>query len=105
MTAASRTASLRRVTVATSGDRPLSVNAYLYGEWAAHRAIVGKGWTVTYLPSGRAVSTVGLPAAKAKKLAGALHALIARQEMLDWAALKPTTARKIHDALRAAGVS
>ena len=97
---------LRRVTVATRDDSCASVDAYVYGEWAAHRSLGhGKGWTVTYLPSGRTVTSRKLTAARAKKLAGALNALITRAEMLDWACLKLPTVTKIHDAIKAAGVS
>lgn len=95
---------LRRVTVATRDDEFTSVSAHLYGEWAAHRAVgPGKGWTVTYLPSGRSAAN-GLTAAQAKKAAAALNAIVTRSEMLDWAHLKPTTVAKVRDGFRAAGV-
>lgn len=90
---------LRRVTVATSGDSYTSVDAYVFGEWAAHQRIVGRGWAVTYLPSGRNCTSRLLDEAQAKAIAQQLDSVVARDEMLDWSNPSAETVAKIRGAV------
>lgn len=94
-----------RVTIATTGDSFHSIDAEVYGEWAAHRVTSGKDWTVTYLPSGRNIrgSLRGavLTAGPAMEIADRLNRSIGRREMLDWAAPSPEVIAKIRDCVEA----
>ncbi len=40
-----------------SGTR-MEVSAFIYGIWAAHRAVARPGWSVTHIPSGLKMETI-----------------------------------------------
>lgn len=92
-----------RVTIATAGDSYHSIDAEVYGEWAAHLAAPDPGWTVTYLPSGRNINQLlrraVLTETAALQIADRLNRSIDRREMLDWGALKPETKATIRDCI------
>lgn len=93
---------MRRVTVNTAGDGFRSVDAWLYGEWAAHRAIAGTAWTVTYLPSGRALDRKALTEEQSRRLADWLDCHITRDELLDWSSPTHEVAARIHQGIEMA---
>ncbi len=91
---------LRRVTVATKGDGYTSVEAWVHGEWAAHHRIVGRGWTVTYLPSGRTCTSKMLAEAAARSLASWLDSHVTRDELLDWSNPSAETVARIYEGIQ-----
>lgn len=75
------------VTLVDLGDHPVSMRAWRYGEWVAHRnfAADGTGWTVSYLPSAsRLIQVATLTEPQACRLADWLDAHVEREELLDW---------------------
>lgn len=86
-----------RVTINTEGDRFMSVDAYVFGYWAAHRDTEGRGWAVTYLPSARKTGfgNVRLDEQQARRLADWLDVHITREELLDWSNPSRDTVERI----------
>lgn len=90
---------MRRVSVNTAGDQATSINAWLYGEWAAHKAIGRNGWTVTYLPSGRDLGDRQFNEAQARRCASWLDQHVTRDEMLDWSAPSAEVRARIYKGI------
>ena len=100
-----------RVTVTTQGDGYTSVDAWVFGEWAAHRRIGGGDvWDVTYLPCGMNITSGSKRAStkdrqldefRAKRLADWLGCHISREEMFDWSSPSEEVAARIHQGLEA----
>jgi len=89
---------MRRVTVNTEGDRFISVDAWLCGEWTAHRRPGRRGWGVSYLPSGRDIGQL-LTEVQARRLADWLDCHITRDEMLDWSSPSREVAARIYQGI------
>lgn len=96
---------MRRVTVQTKNDNFRSVDAWLYGEWAAHEAISVPGWTVTYLPCGRNLNKKQLDEVEARRLADWLDYHITRDELLDWGAPSAEVVARIYQGIEMATTS
>lgn len=90
---------MRRVTVHTEGDNFRSVDAWLYGEWAAHEGVGEPGWTVTYLPCGRNINKAKLDEAQARRLADWLDCHVTRDELLDWGAPSAEVVARIYQGI------
>lgn len=92
---------MRRITVHIQGDGFVSINAYLYGEWAAHEALSPrKGWSVTFLPCGRCVPvSEKLSEARARRLADWLNEHITREDLLDWGHPSYEVSARVHQGI------
>lgn len=99
---------MRRVTVNTFGDGFTSVDAWVYGEWAAHLRIGGgKVWDVTFLPAARNITNKHgrsnidrkLSEEQAKRLADWLNSHISRDELYDWSCPSSEVAALIYQGL------
>ena len=99
---------MRRVTIAAKGDKYKSIDAYVFGDWAAHEDGTGRefGWAVTLLLGGRAVKTpVLLDKDAAQRAARWLSEHIERDELLDWANIGVAVSQRIRRGIAlAAGV-
>lgn len=107
---------MRRVTVNTLGDNFISLDAWVFGEWAAHRRLrPGTGiWDVTFLPSGMNISSADgsgrLPdrkftEAQAKRAADWLDAHITREELYDWSSPTAELRNRVYQGLELASAS
>ncbi len=96
---------MRRVTVHTIGDGFRSVNAWLYGEWAAHMAVCQPGWTVTYLPCGRRLHPKPLTEDQARRCADWFACHITRDELINWAEPSAEVVARIYQGIEAAATN
>lgn len=76
----------------TQGDGYESIEAWVFGEWAAHRRLSNRHqWDVTFLPAGMNITGAGpksaardLDESQAKRIADWLGCHVQREEMYDW---------------------
>lgn len=103
---------MRRVTVNTVGDGYTSIDAWVFGEWAAHIRIGGgRAWDVTYLPAGMNITSNNtdtggkrridpkLSEERAKRLADWLDCHTSRDELYDWSRPSAELVDRIHQGL------
>lgn len=61
-----------KILSASKPPRSVEVDAHVFGQWGAHRAL-GPGWSVTHVPTGMRVPTREMTEAEARRLASLLH--------------------------------
>lgn len=110
---------MRRVTINTVGDGFTSIDAWVFGEWAAHPRLGSAGdrdlgiWDVTYLPAGMNI-TSGVRGInrdrkfaerQAKLAADWLHAHLSRDDLYDWSSPSQEVLATVHQGIELASAT